>query len=99
MGPCSSNMEFFVTLVNGWKPLTNVAKNSIVDTAGVLDIHLSFYIKVITKTKDEIDDFLAYLFVKLLSYNLVYKQKDNKKHFCAHFNFKVVKLILITFLY
>ena len=37
-------MEFFVILVNNWKPLANVTKTSILDTAGVLDTLLTpFY--------------------------------------------------------
>ena len=31
-------MELFVTLVNGWKQLSNVAKSSILDVAGALDM-------------------------------------------------------------
>ena len=33
----TAKMEFFVALVNGWKPLTNVTKSSILDITGVLD--------------------------------------------------------------
>ena len=47
-------MEFVVTLVNGWKPLTNVTKNFILDVAGVLGTSLSFDIKVSTKTKETV---------------------------------------------
>ena len=39
-------MEFFVTLVNDWKPLTNATKSFILDVAGVLDTPLSFDNKV-----------------------------------------------------
>ena len=35
--PETSNMELFVTLVNGFEPLTNVTKNSMLDAFGVLD--------------------------------------------------------------
>ena len=31
-------MGFFVTLVNGWKPLSNVTKSSTLDVAGALDM-------------------------------------------------------------
>ena len=83
-------MEFFVTLVNGWKPLTDVTKSFILGVAGVLDSPLSFDIKVSTKTKRnrENDDCIAFLFVNLLTYNLVYKQEDNKK--------QIIVLILIS---
>ena len=30
-------MEYFVIIVNGWKPLTIIAKHSILDIAAVLD--------------------------------------------------------------
>ena len=33
----SSKMEHFVIIVNGWKPLTIITKNSILDVAAVLD--------------------------------------------------------------
>ena len=52
MTPATSNMEIYVTLVNGWKPLTNVTKSFILDVAGVLDTALSFDIKVSTKSKE-----------------------------------------------
>ena len=69
-----------MTLVNGWKLLTNETKSFILDVVGVLDTPLSFDIKVSTKTKEIVknDDFIAFLLVNLFSYNLVYKQKDNK---------------------
>ena len=37
-------MERFVITVNGWKPLTIIAKRSIVDVAVVLDSPLRFVI-------------------------------------------------------
>ena len=42
---------------------------------------LSLDIKMSTKTKNncENDDFVDFLFVNLLTLNIVYKQKDNKK--------------------
>ena len=54
MTPATSNMEIYVTLVNGWKPLTNVTKSFILDVAGVLDTALSFDIKVSTKFKETV---------------------------------------------
>ena len=33
----TSKMELFVTIVNGFKPLTIITKRSILDVAGVLD--------------------------------------------------------------
>lgn len=42
--PATCKMEFFVTLVKGWKPLTSVAKSSILDAAGILDILLKKYL-------------------------------------------------------
>ena len=47
-------MECFVILVNGWKLLTNVTKNFILDVAGLLplDTPPGFDIKVSTKAKD-----------------------------------------------
>ena len=47
-------MGFFVTLVNGLKPLTNVTKSFILDVAEVLDTPLSFDIKESTKTKETV---------------------------------------------
>ena len=35
--PATSNMEHFVIIVNGWKPLTTFPKSSILDVAVVLD--------------------------------------------------------------
>ena len=32
-----SEMEYFVIIVNGWKPLTIIAKHSILDIAAALD--------------------------------------------------------------
>ena len=58
-------MEFFVILVNGWKPLTNVTKNFILDVAGVVDIPLSFDIKVSTKTNETVK-----MTISSLSYSL-----------------------------
>ena len=49
--PATSNMEFFVTLFNGWKPLTNVTKSFILYVAGILDTFLIFAIKVRAKQK------------------------------------------------
>ena len=43
-----------MTLVNGWKPLTNVTKTFILDVARVLDTPHSFDIKVSTKTKETV---------------------------------------------
>ena len=37
----TSKMERFVTIVNGWKPLTIITKRSILDVAAVLDPPLS----------------------------------------------------------
>ena len=37
----TSKMECFVTIVNGWKPLTIIAKHSILDVAAALDLTLS----------------------------------------------------------
>ena len=47
--PATSKMKFFVTLVNGFQPLTNVTKNSMLDLAGVLEtpliiIHIKVFI-------------------------------------------------------
>ena len=36
--PITSKMGFFVTLVNGWKPLNNATKSSILNVAGTLDM-------------------------------------------------------------
>ena len=33
----TSEMELFVIIVNGWKPLTIITKSSILDVAAVLD--------------------------------------------------------------
>ena len=33
----TSKMELFVIIVNGWKPLTNITKCSILDVAAVQD--------------------------------------------------------------
>ena len=33
----TSKMEFFVIIVNGWKPLTIITKHSILDVAAALD--------------------------------------------------------------
>ena len=38
--PVSSKMEFFVTLVNGWKSLIKLKESSILDVKGVLDTPL-----------------------------------------------------------
>ena len=38
----TSKMEHFVIIVNGWKPLTIITKNSILDVATVLDLPLIF---------------------------------------------------------
>ena len=35
--PTTSNMELFMTLLNGFQSLTNVTKNYILDVMGVLD--------------------------------------------------------------
>ena len=39
----TSKMEYFVIIVNGWKPLTIITKSSILDVAAVLDppLHIS----------------------------------------------------------
>ena len=39
--PAASKLEFFVILVNGLQPLTNVTKNSILDVARVPDTPLN----------------------------------------------------------
>ena len=45
----TSNMEHFVIIVTGWKPLTVVTKSSILDVAAVLDPPLhSFQIQIIS---------------------------------------------------
>ena len=36
----TSKMEDFVTIVNGWKPVNIITKNSILDVAAVLDASL-----------------------------------------------------------
>ena len=38
--PATSKMKFFVTLVNGFQPLINVTKNSMLDVAGILETPL-----------------------------------------------------------
>ena len=38
--PATSKMKFFVTLVNGFQPLTNITKNSMLDVAGFLETSL-----------------------------------------------------------
>ena len=43
--PATRKMEFFVTLVKGGMPLTNVTKSSILDDAGILDMPLKKYLK------------------------------------------------------
>ena len=58
-------MEFFVILVNGWKLLSNVTKNFILDVAGVVDTPLSFDIKVSTKTNETVK-----MTISSLSYSL-----------------------------
>ena len=40
----TSETELFVTLINGFQPLTNVRKNSILDVKEVLDPHLQSYL-------------------------------------------------------
>ena len=79
-------MEFFVTLVDGWKPLTIVAKSFILDVAGFVDTPLSCDIKVSTKkeishSNRKNDNFIDFLLVKLLSYNL--GQKKTNKFLCS----------------
>ena len=37
MTAATSKMDFFVIIVKGWKPLTNIKKSSILDVAAVLD--------------------------------------------------------------
>ena len=37
----TSKMELFAIIVNGWKPLTIIAKSSILDVAAILDPPLS----------------------------------------------------------
>ena len=39
-------IEFFKSSVNGWKPLTNDTKSSILDRAGILDTPLKMYIVI-----------------------------------------------------
>ena len=41
----TSNMERFVIIVNGWKPLTIITKCSILDVAAVLDPPLRVVLK------------------------------------------------------
>ena len=38
--PATSKMKLFVTFVNGFQPLTNLTKNSMLDVAGVLETSL-----------------------------------------------------------
>ena len=38
--PATYKMKLFVTLVNGFQPLNNVTKNSMLDVAGVLETPL-----------------------------------------------------------
>ena len=47
-------MELFVTVVNGWKPLTINTKNSILNVAAVLDLPLVLadYVMLIFKILD-----------------------------------------------
>ena len=40
----TSKIELFVTSVNGFQPLTNVTKDSILDVTGVLDPYLNAFI-------------------------------------------------------
>ena len=40
----TSKMERFVTIVNGWKPLTIITKHSILGVAAVLDLPLDIHI-------------------------------------------------------
>ena len=47
--PATSKMKLFVTFVNGFQPLTNLTKNSMLDVAGVLEtsliiIHIKVFI-------------------------------------------------------
>ena len=44
----ASNMEHFVIIVNGWKPLTIITKSSILDVAAVLDSSLNCACNVIS---------------------------------------------------
>ena len=39
-------IEFFKSLVNRWKPLTNDTKSSILGRAGILDTPLKMYIVI-----------------------------------------------------
>ena len=50
--PTTSNMEFFVTLFNCEKLLTNFTKSFILDVAEHLDTPLGFDIKKSTKPKE-----------------------------------------------
>ena len=46
-------MELFVTLLNGFQPLTNVTKNPILwDVVGVLDPSLLLYMKILFQNID-----------------------------------------------
>ena len=47
----TSKMEHFVIIVNGWKPLINITKISILDVAAVLDSPLSIITHSSNKTK------------------------------------------------
>ena len=51
-------MELFVTVVNGWKPLTINTKNSILNVAAVLDLPLV------------LADYVMFIFKSLDSYNI-----------------------------
>ena len=51
-------MEHFVIIVNGWKPLTIITKNSILDVAAVLDPPLTTDVKESWLLVTEIEEIL-----------------------------------------
>ena len=60
-------MECFVTIVNGWKPLTIITKHSILDVAAALDPSLSLTL------------FVTYLYIgKTQKYT--YKELNSRKN-------------------
>ena len=50
--PATSKTNLFVTLLNGFQPLTNVIKNPILDVAVALDPSLLLYIKILFQKID-----------------------------------------------
>ena len=50
--PTISKMDLFMTLLNGFQPLTNVTKNYILDVMGVLDLSLLLRIQALFQNID-----------------------------------------------